>query len=146
MLQQALGLRDRYRAGDISTHGLAVARGQLLERLNQRLDRPGSVPDVQRFAAHLSVEWPALFTFLFDPNTIDATNWRAEQAVRPAVVTRKVCGGNRSARGAATQQILATLLRTAQQRHLDAHALIVSLLRAPQPMVPLELQEPRAVN
>jgi hypothetical protein len=28
---------------------------------------------------------------LFDP-TIDATNWRAEHAIRPAVVTRKVCG------------------------------------------------------
>jgi hypothetical protein len=31
-------------------------------------------------------------TFLLEPNAIDATNWRAEHTVRPAVVTRKVCG------------------------------------------------------
>ena len=34
----------------------------------------------------------AVFRFLFDP-TLDATNWRAEHALRPAVVTRKMCGG-----------------------------------------------------
>jgi transposase len=128
----------------VSGHGLAVARGRLEARLNRRLDRPGTVPDVQRFAAHLSVEFPALFTFLLDPTTIDATNWRAEQAIRPAVVTRKLSGGNRSWRGAGTQQILASVLRTAHQRQLDAHALVVALLRAPSPTVPIELQSPRA--
>ena len=42
-------------------------------------------------------------TFLGAP-TIDATHRRAEQPIRPAVVIRKACGGNRSARGAQTQQ------------------------------------------
>jgi len=96
-LQQALAVRDRYLAGDVSDHGLAVARGHLEARLNRRLDRPGTVPDVQRFAAHLAVEFPALFTFLLDPTTIDATNWRAEQALRPAVVTRTVWASHRTA-------------------------------------------------
>jgi transposase len=96
---------------------------------------------VRRFAAHLAVEWPALFTFLFDPTTIDATNWRAEQALRPAVVTRKVCGGNRSTRGADTQQILASVLRTACQRQLNPHAVLVRLLRARTPIVPVELRD-----
>jgi len=138
MLQQALALRDRYHAGDVTAHGLAVARGHLVNRVNRRLDQPGSVADVQRFASHLAVEFPALFTFLLDPMALDATNWRAEQALRPAVVTRKVCGDNRSWRGAATQQILASVLRTAHQRQLDVHALVVSMLRAPRPTVPLE--------
>ena len=53
-----------------------------------------------------------------DPS-IDATNWRAEQAIRPAVVTRKVCGGNRTRKGADTQQVLASVVRTARQRKLD---------------------------
>lgn len=143
-LQQALALRDRYHAGEVSVHGLAVARGRLEARLNRRLDRPGTVADVQRFAAHLSIEFPALFTFLLDPTTIEATNWRAEQALRPAVVTRKVSGGNRSWHGAGTQEILASVLRTANQRQLDPHALVVSLLRAPSPTVPIELQSSRA--
>jgi transposase len=106
--------------------------------MNRRLDQPGSVTDVQRFAAHLAIEFPALFTFLLDPMAIEATNWRAEQALRPAVVTRKVCGGHRSWRGAATQQILASVLRTAHQRRLDAHALVVAMLRERRPTVPVE--------
>jgi transposase len=138
LLQQALALRDRHHAGRVTAHGLAVARGHLVNRLNRRLDHPGSVADVQRFASHLAREFPAIFTFLLDPTAIDATNWRAEQALRPAVVTRKVCGGNRSWHGAATQQILASVLRTAHQRQLDVHALVVSMLRAPRPTVPLE--------
>jgi transposase len=117
-----------------------VARGRLLERLNRLLDHPGAVPDVRRFAAHLATEWPALFTFLFDPTSIDATNWRAEHALRPAVVTRKVCGGNRSKRGDETQQILASVLRTAHQRQLDVQAVLVSLLQARAPTVTSELQ------
>jgi len=141
VLQQALALRDRALDGRVSSHGLAVARGQLAERLNRQLDRPGTVADVRRFAAHLAVEWPALFTFLFEPTMIEATNWRAEQALRPAVVTRKVCGGNRSPRGAETQQILASVVRTANQRQLNPHAMLTALLRARTPMVPVALRD-----
>jgi hypothetical protein len=47
-------------------------------------------------------------------------------------------GGNRSWHGADTQQILASVLRTAHQRQLDVHAIVVSMLRAPHPTVPLE--------
>ena len=76
-----------------------------------------------------------------------AFNWRAEHAIRPAVVTRKMCGGgNRTPRGAATQQILASVLRTAHQRGLDSSALFVHLLRAPVPTVPIELQPPRSAD
>ena len=77
------------------------------------------------------VEFDAIFSFLFDP-TLDATNWRAEQALRPAVVTRKICGGgNRTARGAQTQQVLASGLRTAHQRGLDTTELSSSRCFAP---------------
>ena len=58
--------------------------------------------DTERFAKHLANEFPAVFLFLCDPS-IEATNWRAEQAIRPAVVTRKVCGGNRTRRGGPTR-------------------------------------------
>jgi hypothetical protein len=42
----------------------------------------------QRFAAHVIVEFPAVFAFLSDPR-VNPTNWRAEHAFRPAVVQRK---------------------------------------------------------
>ena len=43
--------------------------------------RPAShcVDDTERFAGHLAIELPAIFTFLWDPS-IDATNRRADQA------------------------------------------------------------------
>ena len=87
------------------------------------------------FAKHLANEFPAVFLFLCDPS-IDATNWRAEQAIRPAVVMRKVCGGNRTRKGADTQQVLASVVRTARQRKLDLPDLISTMLRAPTPIVP----------
>ena len=139
-LQQALALRDRHAAGEISPHGLAVARGRLLEQMLDLLTTTRTtIPAVQRFLAHLTVEASALFTFLGDP-AIDATNWRAEHAIRPAVVMRKVCGGNRSAAGAATQQILTSVLRTTHQRGLDPSTIFVTILRARTPTVPVPLQ------
>ena len=96
---------------------------------------------VQENWGRLSTEWTALFSFLRNP-AIDATNWRAEQAMRPAVVTRKVCGGNRFWRGADAQHILTSLIRTATQRQLDPHAVIADLLRTPVPTVAPDLQGP----
>ncbi len=76
-----------------------------------------------------------MFLFLRDPS-IDATNWRAEQAIRPAVVIRKVCGGNRTRKGADTQQVLSTVVRTVRQRRLDLPMLTAEMLRARQPAIP----------
>jgi transposase len=140
VLQAALATRAGAQAGTVSAHGLAVARGHYVQRLGRLLARrPRREPRLQLLQQHLIVEFEAIFSFLFDP-TLDATNWRAEQALRPAVVTRKMCGGgNRTARGAASQQVLASLLRTADQRGLDASAVLVELLTAPTPTVPLVL-------
>jgi transposase len=147
VLQAALTTRDRYRAGTISAHGLAVARGHLIERLGRLLERtPSRRTPIRRFQSHLIVEYDAIFSFLFDP-TLDATNWRAEQALRPAVVTRKMCGGgNRTARGADTQQVLASVLRTAHQRTLDTTQLLTRILCAPRPTVPDDLQSLPQLN
>jgi len=91
-------------------------------------------PPNRRLLQHLRTERPALFTCVTRPD-VEATNWQAEQAIRPAVVTRKVCGGNRSAPGAATQQIVASVLRTAWQQDRDPLELLVALQRSPHPIV-----------
>ena len=135
VLQAALDLRDRCNAGELSEHGMATARGRLTARLARLVDDPPPLADAERFAAHLATEFPAVFLFLWDPS-LDATNWRAEQAIRPAVVIRKVCGGNRTRHGADTQQVLASVVRTARQRHLDLPPLITAMLRGVEPVVP----------
>jgi transposase len=147
ILQAALATRDAYHTGAVSAHGLAVARGQYLERLGRLLARrPSRHRRLARFQQHLVNEFPAIFSFLFDP-TLDATNWRAEHALRPAVVTRKMCGGgNRTRRGAASQQVLTSVLRTADQRALDATDVLVALLTAPTPTVPASFRAVPALH
>ena len=135
VLQAGLDLRDRCNAGELSEHGTATARGRLIARLGRLVDAPPPLDDAERFATHLANEFPAVFLFLWDPS-LDATNWRAEQAIRPAVVIRKVCGGNRTRHGADTQQVLASLVRTARQRGLDLPPLVAAMLRAAEPAVP----------
>ena len=76
-LQYALELRARRRAGTLSDADLDA----LVGRLAWRVTHPGPLADVRRFAKHLTTEWTALFTFLYDPQAIDATNWRAEHAI-----------------------------------------------------------------
>ena len=142
VLQDGLALlRDRCNAGDISEHGLASARARLAARLGRLIDTPPPLKDAECFARHLANEFPAVFLFLCDPS-IDATNWRAKQAIRPAVVMRKVSGGNRTRKGADTQQVLASVVRTARQRKLDLPDLITTMLRAPTPIVPNVLAMP----
>lgn len=139
ILLDGLALRDRWRAARISEHGLAVARGQLLARLARAIEDAPDLPAAQRFAAHLTVEFPAVFAFLWDPR-VDASNWRAEHAIRPAVVQRKVCGGNRTPHGAETQQVLASVVRTAHQRAADLDAVFTTLLQRPELIIPEPLR------
>jgi transposase len=134
VLHHALAVRDRVHSATMSAHGVAVARGHLMNQLAALIDQPGPSRLARRFAAHLAVEFPAVFTFLYAPDAVDATNWRAEHALRPAVVTRKVCGGNRSTQGAHTQEVLASVLRTLQQRELDVAPIFVHLLQSPHPI------------
>jgi transposase len=127
ILLASLHLQERVEVGAISLHGLAVARGKLEARLDRTLDGRITHPPNRRFLRHLTTEREHLFTFL-GREDIEPTNWRAEHAIRPAVVTRKVCGGNRSWAGAQTQQILASVLRTCRQQQRDPLGLFATML------------------
>jgi transposase len=69
---------------------------------------------------------------------LEATNWRAEQAIRPMVVTRKVWGGNRTARGAYTQGILVSILQTCRQQLRSPSSILQELICAARPK-PMDL-------
>ena len=59
-----------------------------------------------------------LFTFLYHP-AVEPTNNRAERALRPAVIARKLSCGNKTERGAHTWEILTSLAATCRQRSED---------------------------
>jgi len=136
LLWDALALRDRRDAGEVSPHGLAVAIGRLTGRLDRMLAWTKTHPDNERLAKHLDQHRHQVFTFLTTPG-LDATNWRAEQALRAGVVNRKVWGGNRTDAGAYAQAVLMTLLWTARQQRRDTLALLSNLLRGRQPRLAL---------
>jgi len=118
-LQRTLDTRDRYQQQRISLHGLRTATGLYQTRLDRVLAGNYRARANRRLAKHLLHEQPHLFTFLHCPG-LDATNHRAEQGIRPAVVARKVWGGNRTWNGARTQQILMSVFRSYDQQKKDS--------------------------
>jgi transposase len=129
-LQNALALRDRRREGAIRDHGFAVARGRLEKRLDRLLNLRSTVPECRRFLNHLIRHRDQLLTFLYEED-IEAGNWPAEQAIRPAVVNRKIFGGNRTWTGAHALEVLASLFATCRQNGLDTLDILSQVLRRP---------------
>jgi transposase len=134
ILHDALTTRALRDAGVLDDAARGEAIAGLDTRLDQLLAKRPTHPANRRLLKHLRNERHAMLTFLADP-AVDATNWRSEQAVRPAVANRKVCGGNRTWNAANTQQILMTLFRTAYQQGADAIAILADLLRSPTPSI-----------
>ncbi len=130
LLRKALELRHRRDIGAISEHGLAVARGQLEARMERAWQPSFRCLANERLANHLYFNRDLLFTFLYF-HGLDATNWRAEQALRPAVVARKVWGGNRTPAGAHTQEVLLSVLQTCRQQKLSFLTMLVEMLCCP---------------
>lgn len=128
ILQSSLRVRDRRDAGEISAHGAAVARGRLQVRMERLLSGRITNSQNRRFAAHLRRYKDALFRFL-ERDDIEATNWPAEQAIRPAVVNRKSCAGNRTEPGAKAHAILMSVLRTCHQKSLGSVQVLAQILR-----------------
>jgi transposase len=119
LLCGALVVRDLYRNGDLTEAELAGAHAWYVNAAQALTERPRSNAANERLARQLWVHAEQWFQFLIDPST-PATNHRAEQAIRPAVVNRKVWGGNRTEAGAAAHGVLLSVLRTCQQRLISA--------------------------
>lgn len=132
ILQDSLKLRDRRDLNQIGEHELAIACEQLEDRLDSALERNYRSAANRRLSNHLVRERDAIFPFLYCPG-LDATNYRAEQAIRPMVVTRKVWGGNRTENGAHTQSILVSILQTCRQQLRPATEFLEQLLLLPKP-------------
>lgn len=135
-LKQGLALRDR--RNQYSEAGYAIACGRLEAAFDRLLDEPALDDDTLKFAAYLVRSRHEIFVFLDEPD-VPATNYRAEQAIRPAVVNRKMSGGNRTWTGADDQGIVTSLLRSWAQRGRNVIESCVQLLTAATPAKALSL-------
>jgi transposase len=86
-----------------------------------RVWNPSRVPAAKPFGGDL-------FTFLRQPG-LDATNWRAELAIRCGVILRKVWDGSRTWAGARAQSVLMSVWRTCWQQRRSAVDFLSQLLR-----------------
>ena len=130
ILQDGLEVRDRRDAGEISAKTAARRADALQERMVELTEPRKTNPANERLAAHLFRQQSHLFTFLRNAG-IDATNHRAEQALKMPIVNRKVWGGNRTEDGAAAQGILASVLKTLALSGGQVVDWISALLRNP---------------
>ena len=129
LFTEAIHERNRFLRGEGSLEALQARRDEFDDRL-LALARPSRSPaEYERLAKHLwnhSEQW---FAFVSDPS-IEATTWKAEQAIRPAVVNRKVWGGNRTAAGAHAQGVLSSVLETCRRQTRSALDYVSQTLRS----------------
>jgi transposase len=130
ILQEGLHVRDRRDDGKISARTAKRKADELEQRMVELIEPVKTHLANERFAAHLFRQQHHLFTYLRIPG-IDATNYRAEQAIKTPIVNRKVWGGNRTEDGAAAQSILASILKTLALSGRQAVTWLSSLFRAP---------------
>ena len=126
ILHQGLAARD-----EPPERRIEIA-ADLHERVELLAEQAHPHDENRKLIKHLGIELDALFTYL-TTDGIEATNWRGETAIRPAVVNRKVYGGNRTQRGAETQGRIMSVLVTANQRGIDVIDYLTRLARAPNP-------------
>lgn len=140
LIDRAFGLRRAWRGHRLSADERTAAGLSLGCALQVLVHGTFTYEPNRRLAAHLADHAMHWFWFLIDP-TIDATNYRAEQAMRPAVVNRKVWGGNRTWAGARAQSVLMSAVRTLTQRGAHLLQFLSSLRRSPTPLLlPAEMR------
>ena len=125
--------------------GLDAEVARLRDEIDALVARSPTHAPHRELLNHLQNEREHLLTFLTTPG-IAATNWRAEQAIRPAVVNRKNWGGHRTDHGAHVQPTLMSVIRTSRQQGVCPIALRSDLLHQATPAPSSMLRLPAAVT
>lgn len=123
LLQESLGVRDAFHAGQFSQEELNVAYDKYVDQLRRLTQRPRANELNAKFAAHLHAYAHTWFTFLLEPNR-PATNYQAELALRTPISNRKVFGGNRNDRGCDAQEVECSTIQTCGQQKRSPVAFI----------------------
>jgi transposase len=134
LLQQGLAVRDRFVEGKMSPHGLRVSTGRLTARLERVVEGRFTHDGNRRLANFLNDHLREVFAYLRHPG-MAATNYRGEQSIRPAVVNRKVWGGNRTWLGAWAQSVIMSVIGTCLLRKIEPVTFFVEALTSSTPAI-----------
>ena len=128
LLKSGLAVRDGYEAGRVPEAELLDRAEALTAKLDALTARTPRNEANEKLANHLRNHPGCWFSFVVNPET-PATNWKAEQAIRPAVVNRKVWGGNRTEAGAQAQAVVMSVIQTCKQQTRSATTFISNAFR-----------------
>jgi transposase len=128
VLRAALTLRDQ--KPTLTPADFAGQAAQLEARLDALIDTRRQLTDADnlRFAKRLRKHREHLLRFLY-VDGLAATNNQAERMLRPAVITRKTGGCNRTDGGAQTHSILASVLTTCRQQGIAIVEALIKIQR-----------------
>lgn len=115
LFTEAIHRRNELAGYEESEEQREQARSDFDDRLLALVSRRRAVGEYATLSKHLRNHLEQWFAFVFDPR-VEPTNWKAEQAIRPAVVNREVWGGNRTATGAKAQSILMSVFETCRRQ------------------------------
>jgi transposase len=117
LLQEAMSLAERRE--ELTPGGYQRRVQQIEQRFEAwqlKLIRKHELsPELDRLLKHIMNHFDEWLVFLDEPQ-VSATNNQAERMLRPAVITRKVGGCNKTLKGALVHSILASLMVTCQQQ------------------------------
>ncbi len=132
----AAAVQAIFATAQAGTGGSPAARRRLRRQVEaevRQVCQPWLAPRVphttlcSRILRHLE----SLFVFVTEPG-VPATNNQAERSLRHLVVSRKISGGTRSARGTRIKITLASLFGTWRARGLNPYLACLDLLTSPQ--------------
>jgi hypothetical protein len=116
-LQEAIDLAKR--RDELTLPGYARRVQEIENRLDDwlaaNLRRRQLSPELDRLDWHIRNHRGEWLIFLHDPE-VPPTNNHAERMLRPAVITRKVGGCNKTLLGALVHRILASIMATCKQQ------------------------------
>jgi transposase len=135
--QDALGLGQTW--DNWATPTAVEYRRRIERRLDALLAMNTRDKDARRLQERMIRHAGELTTFLWW-HGVEGTNNRAERAIRPAVITRKISGGHRSPKGAQAIAALTSVLRTCALQGKDFVQIGLEILRRrhlgiPQPVL-----------
>jgi transposase len=132
LIQDAIALAER--RVTVSAANFLRQAHQMEDRLVEWLCQLPKNPsaDLERLANHVRKHIDEWLVFLFHPEA-PPTNNHAERMLRPAVITRKVGGCNKTLLGTLVHSVLASIMTTCKQRGQKFLDLARQLWRSGQP-------------
>jgi transposase len=115
LIQDAVALAERREAVSAANYQRQTSQieDRLIEWLHTLPQNPSA--DLKRLANHVMNHVDEWLTFLFLPH-VPPTNNHAERMLRPAVITRKIGGCNKTLLGALVHSVLSSVMITCKQR------------------------------